>query len=328
MQHGADAVGSPIRRRYETREVSGAHELISQECAGIELRSHNVTGQFTYQQESLDAGPVLVSRVRCGADIEGHFLEPLTDLIFLSVLHGQVETRDGRDETRTGRGEVLLNPTGRPFTNICRDFDIYCVNLDPRTVTEAAIERTGIDPVDFRFEAITPVSREMGQFWHSTTIHLYDLFNGPSEPLRSPLVVGAAIDQVASAALAVFPNSAMTMSHRVEAVPLPTGPVRRAVSFIETYSDQAITAAQIAEAARVTPRALRAAFRRQLGTTPMAYLRRTRLNQAHHDLLGADPTQGTTVAEIALRWGYPHTGRFAADYRAAHGQSPSDTLHS
>ncbi|MGC4815161.1 AraC family transcriptional regulator [Micromonospora sp. DT228] len=327
MHHDVEAAHPPIWRRYETREVSGAHDVISQACVGIELRPHNVAGQFTYQQESAEAGPVLVSRVRCGADIEARFLQPLTDLMFLSVLHGQVETTDGRDTTRTGPGEVLLNPTGRPFTNICRDFDIYCVNLDPLVVTEAATERTGIDPVDFRFEAITPISREMGQFWHSTTVHLYDLFNGPSEPLRSPLVIGAAIDLVASAALAVFPNTAMTMSHRVEAVPLPAGPVRRAVSFIETHSDEAITAAQIAEAARVTPRALQAAFRRQLGTTPMAYLRRTRLNRAHQDLLGADPTQGATVAEIAHRWGYPHTGRFAADYRAAHGQSPSDTLH-
>ncbi|MEU7584722.1 AraC family transcriptional regulator [Micromonospora sp. NPDC049230] len=327
MPHDAVAAGPPIWRRYETREVSGAHDVISQECVGIELRSHDVTGQFTYQQESVQAGPVLVSRLRCGADIEGHFLEPLTDLIFLSVLHGQVETRDGRDETRTGPGEVLLNPTGRPFTNICRDFDIHGVTLDPRTVAEAATERTGIAPVDFRFEAITPISREMGQFWHSTTTHLYDLFNGPSEPLRSPLVVGAAIDQVTSAALAVFPNSAMTAPHRIEAVPSPAGPVRRAVSFIETHADEPITVTQIADAARVTPRALQAAFRRQLGTTPMAYLRRTRLDRAHRDLLKADPTQGGTVDAVAHRWGYPHLGRLAADYRAVHGQSPTDTLH-
>ncbi|MFG1918659.1 AraC family transcriptional regulator [Micromonospora sp. NPDC048898] len=327
MQHRAEATGPPVLRRYETHEISAAHDVISQECVGIELRPHNVVGQFTYQQESVESGPVVVSRVRCGAAIEGHFLEPLTDLMFLSVLHGQVETQDGRDQTRTGPGGVLLNPIGRPFTNTCRDFDIYCLNLDPRTVTEAATERTGIDPVDFRFEAITPVSREMGQFWHSTTTHLYDLFHGPSEPLRSPLVVGAAIDQVASAALAVFPNSAMTMPHRVEAVPLPSGPVRRAVSFIETHADEAITVTRIADAARLTPRALQAAFRRQLGTTPMAYLRRTRLDRAYQDLLKADPTKGATVDAVAHRWGYLHLGRFVAEYRATHGQSPNDTLH-
>ncbi|MGC5290644.1 AraC family transcriptional regulator [Micromonospora sp. DT231] len=327
MHHDVEAADPPIWRRYETHEIAAAHDVISQACVGIELRSHHVAGQFTYQQESAQAGPVLVGRVRCGADIEAHFVDPLTDLLFLSVLRGQVETTDGRDRAWTGPGGALLNPTGRPFTNICRDFDIYCVNLDPFIVTEAATERTGIDPVDFRFEAMAPISREMGQFWHSTTVHLYDLFNGPSEPLSSPLVVGAAVDLVASAALAVFPNSAMAVPHRVEAVPLPAGPVRRAVSFIETHFAEAVTATQIAEAARVSPRALQAAFRRQLGTTPMAYLRRTRLDRAHRDLLGTDPTQGATVAEIAHRWGYPHTGRFAADYRAAHGQSPSDTLH-
>ncbi|MEU4472814.1 AraC family transcriptional regulator [Micromonospora sp. NPDC023888] len=326
MHQGAEAAGPPIWRRYETREVSEAQDVINQSCSGIEFRPRGVVGQSTYREESVGAGPILVSRVQCGAAVEVH-LEPLTDLMFLAVLSGQVETRDGRDGARTGPDEALLHPTGRPLTNICQQFDLYCVNLDRRVVTEAATERTGIDPADFRFEAMTPISREMGHFWHSTTIHLYHLFNGPPEPLRSPLVVGAAIDLVASAALAAFPNSAMTLSHRVEAVPLPAGPVRRAVSFIETHSAEAITVTHIAEAARVTPRALQAAFRRRLGTTPMAYLRRARLDRAHQDLLGADPTRGATVAEIAHRWGYPHTGRFAADYRAVHGQSPSDTLH-
>ena len=119
----------------------------------------------------------------------------------------------------------------------------------------------------------------------------------------------------------------MTLSYRLDASPLATGPVRRAVSFIETHAGEAITATQIADAARVTPRALQTAFRRHLGTTPMAYLRRTRLDRSHQDLLDADPTQGDTVAAIANRWGYVHAGRFAADYRTAYGRSPTVTLH-
>ena len=38
---------------------------------------------------------------------------------------------------------------------------------------------------------------------------------------------------------------------------------------------------------------------------------------------GAD---GFTVADVAMRWGLMHTGRFAAAYRSTYGESPSETL--
>lgn len=66
-------------------------------------------------------------------------------------------------------------------------------------------------------------------------------------------------------------------------------------------------------------------FRRHLDTSPMTYLRQIRLRRAHRDLLTGDPTRDT-VAEIAIRWGFAHTGRFSQVYRIEFGQSPSVTL--
>jgi transcriptional regulator GlxA family with amidase domain len=68
-------------------------------------------------------------------------------------------------------------------------------------------------------------------------------------------------------------------------------------------------------------------FRRHLESTPMAYLRRVRLDQAHHDLVTGDRWT-TTVTAAAARWGFAHTGRFAVLYRETYGQSPHVTLRS
>ena len=73
--------------------------------------------------------------------------------------------------------------------------------------------------------------------------------------------------------------------------------------------------------------AVQLAFRRHLDTTPIEYLRRVRLDRAHHDLIAADPAR-VTVTAIAVRWGFPSPSRFAARYRQAYGISPSHTLHS
>ncbi|WP_156748004.1 helix-turn-helix transcriptional regulator, partial [Mycobacterium sp. E3198] len=90
-------------------------------------------------------------------------------------------------------------------------------------------------------------------------------------------------------------------------------------------ADTDIGIGDIAGATYVTPRAIQLMFRRQLDTTPTEYVRRVRLHRAHDELIAAEPSS-STVTEIAQRWGFAHTGRFAVLYRQTYGQSPHATL--
>ena len=65
--------------------------------------------------------------------------------------------------------------------------------------------------------------------------------------------------------------------------------LRDAVSFIQDNADADIGLEDIAAAVNVSPRSVQYAFRRNLGTTPLEYLRRVRLDRAHRDLKAADP---------------------------------------
>jgi transcriptional regulator GlxA family with amidase domain len=67
------------------------------------------------------------------------------------------------------------------------------------------------------------------------------------------------------------------------------------------------------------------AFARHLETTPLAHVRRVRLDCAHRDLLAADLAR-QTVAGVACRWGFHSPGRFAVLYRQAYGVPPSHTI--
>ena len=102
--------------------------------------------------------------------------------------------------------------------------------------------------------------------------------------------------------------------------------LRRALAFIHAHAHEEITAARIANAACVTTRAVQLAFKRHLDTTPSAYLRKVRLDRAHHDLMAASGTEPCTVTQVATRWGFNHQGRFASYYRQAYGQNPRQTL--
>jgi len=107
--------------------------------------------------------------------------------------------------------------------------------------------------------------------------------------------------------------------------PGSTATLRRAIAFIDEFAGHDISAVDIAAGAHVTLRAVQHAFQRQLGTTPMAYLRRVRLERARQELRAASPAH-VTVTEIANRWGFPSPSRFTAHYRAAYGELPRDTL--
>ena len=101
--------------------------------------------------------------------------------------------------------------------------------------------------------------------------------------------------------------------------------LRRATAYIEANAGNDIALTDIAEAVHVTPRAVQYMFRRHLNMTPLQYLRRIRLDLAHRDLeVASHPDQ--TVTQIAARWGFMHTGRFAVLYRQTFGRSPHETL--
>lgn len=102
--------------------------------------------------------------------------------------------------------------------------------------------------------------------------------------------------------------------------------VRRVIELIDSTPAKAFTVADLALHAGVSERSLHAAFRRQLGMSPMYYVRRRRLEQAHEELLQLDPATGAKVTDVALRHGFTHTGRFAAAYRQHFGEPPSTTL--
>jgi AraC-like DNA-binding protein len=72
-------------------------------------------------------------------------------------------------------------------------------------------------------------------------------------------------------------------------------------------------------------RAVQLMFRRHRDCTPMEYLRRVRLHYAHQELLRSDQLRAT-VTQIAAKWGFAHTGRFAVYYRAVYGRSPGNDV--
>ena len=95
------------------------------------------------------------------------------------------------------------------------------------------------------------------------------------------------------------------------------------LAYMETRADQPLTPGELARVGCMSVRALHAAFRQELGVSPMAHLRRIRLDHVHADLLrGAEPQR---IGDVAARWGFFHPSRFARQYHERFGELPSET---
>jgi transcriptional regulator GlxA family with amidase domain len=83
--------------------------------------------------------------------------------------------------------------------------------------------------------------------------------------------------------------------------------------------------ADISETIPVSRRTLLRAVRVIHGTTPSRFAQSLRLAEARKALLSAHAAS-ETITEVAMRFGFRGLGRFAADYRAAFGENPSETM--
>jgi AraC-like DNA-binding protein/TolB-like protein len=102
------------------------------------------------------------------------------------------------------------------------------------------------------------------------------------------------------------------------------GSVRRALDAMQGNPSSGWSVSELAAVAGVSGRTLQRLFQSFLGKTPQAVLRDIRFDGARRALLQGVPDMG--VADVALRCGFPHFGRFSIEYRRRYGEMPSQTL--
>lgn len=110
---------------------------------------------------------------------------------------------------------------------------------------------------------------------------------------------------------------------RPETSPAP-GTLRRAEAYIRAHVEESLALHEVAAAAGCSVRSLQIAFRHFRETTPLLAIRQARLEAAHRALRLSNG--GTTVTEVAHRFGFANPGRFTRLYKAAFGEAAGDVL--
>jgi AraC-like DNA-binding protein len=102
------------------------------------------------------------------------------------------------------------------------------------------------------------------------------------------------------------------------------GTLRRAETYIRAHAEEPMALHEVAAAAGCSVRSLQQAFRQYRETTPLLAIRQARLEGAREALRTG--RGGTTITEVAYRFGFSNPGRFTQLYRTAFGEAPAEVL--
>jgi AraC-like DNA-binding protein len=115
-------------------------------------------------------------------------------------------------------------------------------------------------------------------------------------------------------------------SHLLERAPRAPGPwqVRLVEEYIEANWRAPLDIETLAAVTGGSTRSIFKAFKEARGVSPMAFVKRVRLENARRALQRLD--ENTSVIDVASQCGFLNPGHFARDYRIAFGELPSETM--
>lgn len=315
--------GHPVLRSSSLDEV---RDVGTRMFAPHRLQLAERDGHLDTLLNAVQLGSVTIGYVRYGAGVRIRVEEMLGSYQVNIPLQGRMEiTRHRETFTSTATRPALLAP-GQPYLGRwTEDCTQLAVNFD-RAALEAELERQLGRPVaaPIRFAFDMDLAVPASQSWLAAVRLVESECERPGNIVDHPRAARHVEQLLAAGLLIAQPHNyseALLSAHRS---PGPRA-VKQAVDIIDSAPDQPLTASDLASAVGVSVRALQEGFRRYVGLSPMSYLREVRLARVHADLVAAPPGS-VTVTEVALRWGFPHLGRFAAAYQEKYGVLPSREL--
>ena len=244
------------------------------------------------------------------------------------ALRGRAASRSGTGEpvaTRPGEGLVFSPgaPAEMSWSADCEQLCLMVPRASLETEMEQLIGRSLRGRLSFEFAA--DLQSTLGRRLRTVLDLLVDELDHPTDMGQNPHVFRHLEALVLNGLLLGQSHSHSEILGRDGPVALG-GAIKRAVELVEDQPSEPWTVVRLATEVHLSVRALQAGFQRDLGMPPMTYVREVRLRRARVALQAAD-RHCTTVRAVAVNLGILHMSRFAAAYRAAFGESPSDTLN-
>ncbi len=309
----------------ETRDPARACSHLSQLFRPHRVRLHRRVDAIHFQHNRVELAGLSINALRYGEEVSIDARYNLADSYLVKfTLNGASEVTQQRSHFHTRKGTVcVLNPSLPLHDHMSADLEMLIVQIEGQVLRDLLADELGCSlrrPLEFR-PLSCPLSGELASFSRLVRSACEDLAERRSDLLRED--VGKQLGRLMMHLLLLeHPHNYSEQLRRESRQPAPCC-LRRAEEYIHAHLDESILLARLSRASGVSPRTLQQSFRKYRGMSPMEYIRKVRLEQAHRRL--ADPADDNSVSRIALDCGFTHLSRFARAYRDRYGELPSRT---
>jgi AraC-like DNA-binding protein len=289
----------------------------------MKWRMTGASADFDFRIDGVQLGPLTIGQGTFGTDIDIHVDDLDSSYNILMPMNGIVGARQ-RDSAvaASARTAALLRPKGGFRLAWPGESRVLSVKI-ARAALEYEVAGSAGSSID-----VPPslnLSAGLARSWGHMVRLLQREIDDPASLVWRP-VMARRWSQLVIGGLAIVMGELLGVEPGRIRPALRPRTVKRALEAMHANPAYPFTVAELAAVAGVGPRILQESFRRHLDTTPLTYLRRLRLANAHQQLRLCDPRE-VTVADIAFRCGFTHLGRFAGWHRAEYGVAPSEILN-
>lgn len=306
-----------------TNDPQVAQSRVSETFCEHELQVGDASTRFQLTHSGMALGDIGLYFMTYGARVR---IAPASLLDFALVqipLQGEaIDLIDGARVNTHSRLGSIAAPGAELEMEWARGTSKLVLYIARRTLEDAVFALTGHpSDGDIRLSPAVDFTRPAHRSWFGLVRSLADGIQHDSPWTGNSLVTARIADAVL---LGLVANHWQVPVRRLHPS-LEAAAVEAVIGMLEESPDRPWRMADLARPTNMSARALSAAFQKKMNTTPMGYLQQLRLQGARRDLYSAMPGR-TTVTDVATRWGFAHLSRFAALYRSAFGELPSETL--
>lgn len=253
-------------------------------------------------------------------------VEDTPSLHLLACFHGRLHLETAAGEVTLGPNSCALLPSG--FRRGNGHHSLASLAIRPEEVAAAAAAMAGLPagvalPVRDR-EIFAPLALAPE---HPSTLVLHRLLRhiDACMAVGPKLATLLGLDDVIHRAVAALRHPELLSAEPADLdrwrERIGRNSFEALLDYIRANLDQPLRLSDLEARSHYSRRALQYAFRERLNTTPKAWIREQRLQQALERFRREGPRP--SVAEVALACGYAHVGHFSRDFKATFGINPS-----
>ncbi|TCP40771.1 AraC family transcriptional regulator [Tamaricihabitans halophyticus] len=311
------------RGRAILNDVDDAGQTVDA-CTGT-LRPHSLTvktgsASLATRLVHVRMQDTSVNRLRYGTEVTvSSDNGALDDYLLTLPLSGHGTFRYGNDvATASPNRGVIIGPHREFAFDFDPGWDQLVVRLDRDRVESIASALTGeVGSVDFAVALAPSVVALHGLLESAMSLADSEVAD------HRPQLVWQLEQLILETLLMTQPNDRTPRNNTSHGRP-NSSRVRQAMEFMLDRLSEPLSVTTVAEACDTSVRTLQQTFRREVGTSPLRWLREQRLERAHALLTAAQP--GLSVTDIAYRCGFFHLGEFGTAFRRRYGITPSKLL--